>query len=448
MSIYIKRPVFLHEVGKRPNNEDAIYPKGDQVTARDRLFIVCDGVGGANKGEVASSLSCEFFARFFAENHTSDVNEGYLTQALQFVEAKLSEHIAKHPDCANMATTLTLAYLDNELNRAVIAWIGDSKIYHVRTGNILFESDDHSLVNELLKRGEITADEARVHPQRNMILRAISGSDQPTTIDVHVINDLKVSDYILLCTDGITESIDNRILATLLHGHDVELPEARDKIKELCAQYSNDNHSMYLLKVDALTKERVATNKTQPIENYMPDARSNQRPAITYPTTEIEKTNRKMLYGLATLALSLILFMAIYYLVTNTDGTKKQYTALIEEAQQLAKQENLDSLEDALGKYRAAASLLPDGVSIKKQDTVKLKKKIVTKQELMALEALRQQLSVATKDSILKVKHEEIDSNFIKRIPAFSKDSIHHYLVKWGVISLDTTSASLPKDSL
>ncbi|MBK6611733.1 MAG: protein phosphatase 2C domain-containing protein [Sphingobacteriales bacterium] len=140
MAIQLAKPAYLNELGRRTNNEDSIYPKQNAIDPNQKLFIVCDGVGGSNKGEVASNLACECFSEFFAQRVLNianiNVNETLINEALHYTEQKFSTYISQNPECAGMSCTLTLLYINNKTNNITIAWCGDSRVYQVRNGKI------------------------------------------------------------------------------------------------------------------------------------------------------------------------------------------------------------------------------------------------------------------------------------------------------------------------
>lgn len=246
--ILIKNITFLNEIGRRVQLEDAIYPQPGKAVETDRLFLVCDGVGGENMGEEASRIACEMFPLFVQQSPpTKDqLTKEYINKAQQFVLRAMHDYAHTHPDNASkMSTTLTLAYIGKK--SITVAWCGDSRIYHIRDGAVLWQSTDHSVVANLLKYGEITAEEALIHPQRNIITRSLSGSDDaPSTIDVHYLNDLRDGDYIMLCTDGVLEQINEERLKEIL------LSGQQDKESLLMAyaeEKTRDNFSLYLLEL-------------------------------------------------------------------------------------------------------------------------------------------------------------------------------------------------------
>ena len=247
----IKQVSYINSIGQRPQLEDSIYPPPGEATNEDRLFMVCDGVGGESMGEEASRIACEEFASYFRKNPPvkNRLSKEYIKGAQQVVLKKMAGYADEYPEAEKMSTTLTLAYLgENDIS---IAWCGDSRIYHLRGGKVIWRSTDHSLVANLVKHGEITEEEASKHPQRNVITRSLSASGKPSEIDIYHINDLYDGDYIMLCTDGILEQIDDDILKGILQN------ENEDKIPlfmTCCQGKTRDNFSLYLLKLSVSGK--------------------------------------------------------------------------------------------------------------------------------------------------------------------------------------------------
>ena len=232
--------ITIHKKGKRENNEDFI-----KALPSHNIFIVCDGVGGSSKGEVASELACDTFEIFFS-NNTSPLSHVVVSNALLFTEKAFENYIEQNPDSRGMATTLT--FIGFQDNKAICSHCGDSRIYHVRNGNILFKTKDHSLVNELVASGYITEDEAKTHPKRNQITRAIMGTKNPTFIDTTVISEIQSNDFFLLCTDGILEGISEEDFPTLFQVNK-QVSEIKHEIETKCLQFSNDNFSAIIIKI-------------------------------------------------------------------------------------------------------------------------------------------------------------------------------------------------------
>lgn len=246
MKIY--QPVSLNELGGRGNNEDSIFPV--MPMTEDRLFLVCDGVGGSDKGEVASMLVCKYISELLLGEANITNENLVLENTLRTVESKINEYKNQHIECEKMSTTLTLLRLHND--SALVAWVGDSRVYHIRNGKILYKTKDHSRVQYLVSIGEITEEEAQTHPERNIIERSVSGN-KPTRIDQKIISAIKANDFFLLCTDGILENLnDLKIEAWFTKENSVK--EIQDKIWSDSKEKTKDNYSMILVKVQEVKK--------------------------------------------------------------------------------------------------------------------------------------------------------------------------------------------------
>ena len=249
MNITIGKPYASCEKGGRSNNEDYIYPLPETIADNQTFFIVCDGVGGANKGEVASSMACELLHAYLSSFMESELNSEIIKKALQYTEVHFDEYIAKHPEATGMGTTMAMVHFGN--TGITIAHIGDSRIYHFRKGQILHQTEDHSLVNSLLKLNVISKDDMRSHPQRNVILRAIQGTKKPTEAEVTILNNIEAGDYIFMCTDGVLELFTDESLAALFSGH-LTAPGIKDAIIEACYGNTKDNFSFYLIPIQSV----------------------------------------------------------------------------------------------------------------------------------------------------------------------------------------------------
>jgi serine/threonine protein phosphatase PrpC len=245
---------FLNEQGERRNNQDCIHPPIGHATTRDKLFIVCDGVGGENKGEVASQIVCQSISQYLIDNNQSCVSDQamsenicrvYIEKAISYANGQLAEYAHRDRSATRMSTTLSLIFLGE---RSIIAaWCGDTRIHHIRDGNIIWKSDDHSLVHELVKTGEISEEDARSHPRRNLITRSLNALNTNNTVDFYEIIDSRDGDFILLCTDGFLEQVDNDVIHTVLS--EEEDTSKSDLFLSFCVGKTKDNFSMYLVRV-------------------------------------------------------------------------------------------------------------------------------------------------------------------------------------------------------
>lgn len=277
-------PVGFTRQGRRDNNEDYVVPAVGRATPADRLFVVCDGVGGAQRGELASLLAGETIMAYAKNHPTAAVDSSFVRAALLTVEEAFDRAIADETDSglAGMSTTLTMLSLHE--HGVTIAHIGDSRVYHVRDGQILHQTDDHSLVNELVRTGQISAEEAATHPRRNVITRAIQGSTNPTSATVYVTQDVAPDDYFFLCTDGVLECVSNDDLTrTLLH------PAMNDRQKvevmlDCCDEKARDNFSGYLIRVattEPLSESLLTDDDVVPI--VLPQVQPHQ--VVPQPVT-------------------------------------------------------------------------------------------------------------------------------------------------------------------
>lgn len=250
-------PERLNEQGSRNNNEDAVFPFSP--TKNDTVFLVCDGVGGQANGEVASKLICEHFPIYLKEVSTNAMNEIILEKGLRYVEEKLQDHITYDPDSKDMASTLTILYLLKKENSALLGWVGDSRIYHIRNGEILFQTKDHSYVQNLIEVGEISEDEAKIHPKKNVITRAVNGRTT-TRITTNKVDDILENDFFLLCSDGILENLNNEKIKEWFKMH-IEPETIKNQILENAKGKTKDNYSMYLVKIKEVNKRKPKDEK-------------------------------------------------------------------------------------------------------------------------------------------------------------------------------------------
>lgn len=232
------------EKGKKNNNEDALYFDVNESKLRS-LFLVCDGVGGLNKGEVASNLVCKSISDFILLYPNSHV-KNWVDDAIKFVEKRFDETFLNDGDTIGMASTLAL--MNFRSNDILVAHCGDSRVYQFRNKRILFKTKDHSYVNWLIERGEISKEQARVHPKKNVITRCISGTKNSTVAEENILNDIKSGDFILLCTDGLLDAWSDKELSELMTP-DNDIQNISKSLKFKCDSLSQDNFSAILINI-------------------------------------------------------------------------------------------------------------------------------------------------------------------------------------------------------
>ncbi|MBQ5509393.1 MAG: protein phosphatase 2C domain-containing protein [Muribaculaceae bacterium] len=255
MRIRLHNPLGIYEIGKRQKQEDAIYPQLEQLSASSRVFVVCDGLGGLDNGEVASAAVASAMGKWVDE---------YLATGQQLTREKVSEAVlnAQHALEAvasgfdsekSMGTTLTMLAFTS--NGVVAAHIGDSRIYHLRpsTGQVMYRSRDHSLVNDLFLMGRLTRAEAEASPKRNILTRAMIPG-RPVRADIVFIADVKPGDYFLVCSDGVCGEISDKQLMAIL-ADESKTNSQKLAYLQMKIQGGADNRSAFLLQVDAVEKE-------------------------------------------------------------------------------------------------------------------------------------------------------------------------------------------------
>ena len=197
-------------------NEDGFYISAYSREHEALYAIVADGMGGHQAGEVASCMAIEQVSETVNQGFRGDMSlseiKSLLVSALKRANRSIYEKSQSESSCGGMGTTLTLCLI--LADQAVVAHVGDSRAYMFRKHKLHQITSDHSLVNELIKNGQITADEAANHPQKNVITRAL-GTDAGVEIDLYEFK-LRPDDMLLLCSDGLSNMLSDSELSELL----------------------------------------------------------------------------------------------------------------------------------------------------------------------------------------------------------------------------------------
>jgi serine/threonine protein phosphatase PrpC len=233
----------------RADNQDFLLyriPSEQPDAERDcSLFVATDGVGGAAGGAVASELAAETLAARFPRRGGADPAAA-LVRAIQAAEQAVTERAAEDPSLAMMATTLVAAVVRD--GRVVIANVGDSRGYLVRGGEARRITEDHSYVAEEVRAGRLSAAAAAVSPYRHVITRSINGSNEQVEVDIFGPYPLEPGDCILLCTDGLTETMDDDEIGRFITPGDAEAA-ARALVDEANRRGGPDNVSVLVVEV-------------------------------------------------------------------------------------------------------------------------------------------------------------------------------------------------------
>lgn len=264
------QPYSIHELGQRQNQEDSLFPEFEKSTANDRLFILCDGMGGHEKGEVASATVCETMSQTILSSWNPDepLSDDLLQQA---IEAAYNALDAKdNGEAKKMGTTMTFLCFHSE--GATVAHIGDSRVYQLRPAkgdepaSIIFRTRDHSLVNDLIRIGEITEEEAKHHPQKNVITRAMQPcQERRSKADIAHITDIQAGDYFYMCSDGMLEETTDENLLYIITKQDATDQQKVDMLINVTAE-NKDNHTAHLIHICNVHQDNHGDVKPEPVQ--------------------------------------------------------------------------------------------------------------------------------------------------------------------------------------
>jgi serine/threonine protein phosphatase PrpC len=247
----------VSDVGrKRKGNEDSYVANPER-----NLFVVCDGMGGHAAGEVASKVAVDAIAEFVAmtagdeeitwpfgldESISYDGNR--LKTAIRHANRRVLDTMRERPEYDGMATTVVAVLVDGDV--ANVAHVGDSRVYLARGGGFSQVTSDHSWVNEQIRAGMISPEQARTHPLRNVVTRALGGRGE-LLVDVQSIR-LEPGDILLLCSDGLTTMVPDHDIAGILLGSGADTAAAAQAlVDEANARGGEDNITVVLVRASA-----------------------------------------------------------------------------------------------------------------------------------------------------------------------------------------------------
>lgn len=344
-----------------PHQEDCTFPQPEDIKDTDRLFILCDGMGGHDAGEVASATVCEAMGHSVLKaqpdaegDFTDSMFQQALTNAFEALDSKDTGAAKK------MGTTMTFLKLHNR--GCTIAHMGDSRVYHIRPGKnasdtrILFQTKDHSLVNDLIAIGELTEEEAKNSRQKNVITRAMQPHmEHRPKADVYETADICPGDYFYLCSDGMLENMEN---PQICYNFSEAAGTDEEKVHRLTQATSEnrDNHTaiiVHIMEVMDPIEEKKPTPAKAPsaptpimAEVHDEDEEDIQEPvpekeavaeekkpmpahsSAPMPPAKPKRKSRTFQYFLiALIAAFAIAFAVVYFLVLNKGGEKGETDA-------------------------------------------------------------------------------------------------------------------------
>jgi len=224
---------YLTDAGKvRSHNEDSVIIVRNHNN--DYLMAVADGMGGHSAGEIASSIAISYLGKHFNETffNMSKVDAvNWLRDSVSEINRLIFKHVKENPESKGMGTTLVLAIVTKEY--ILFGNIGDSSGFVIKDGRLQKVTYDHTLVNLLVSAGELTKEEAREHPKKNVLMKAL-GANDPVEIDIFDCVDMDL-DAIMLCSDGLTNMLEEEQIEKVLLS-DLEI---EDKVIKLIRKSNN-----------------------------------------------------------------------------------------------------------------------------------------------------------------------------------------------------------------
>ena len=231
------KPIYYSGIGKRKVNEDFLYP--EYPNTENNLYMVCDGLGGMAYGELASKMTALAVQNYIdkVELYSKDV----VASSIRFANNLIQEFSVEHPKTKGMSSTVAMLVQDE--HDFFAGWVGDSRIYHIRDGEVLFKSKDHSY-KELLTSMGVEEDETK--GMGHIITQAVGGK-QNIRPGLARIGNIQIGDYLVLLTDGVLEGVPEAEFLSYFKSKN-ESETILEQIVNLCSEKSRDNHTLYILK--------------------------------------------------------------------------------------------------------------------------------------------------------------------------------------------------------
>ena len=277
----------------------------DNFIARSPLFVVADGMGGAQAGEVASQTAVEVFKHGLPDG----VPEATLQQMIGVANRNIHDQAHADSSLSGMGTTITAAFVNSEREEVVVGHVGDSRAYRLRSGILQRLTRDHSLVEEMRRRGQITEEQAEDHPQRSIITRAL-GPEPEVEVDIQAVP-AEPGDIFLLCSDGLTTMLNDERIRELVNGATSLEAAVKTLVDEANRAGGRDNITVSIFQVEdpenPLPRGEAPTLISPSVRRREQAAGVRDRPARR---SGIGRTLAKVAAGVAVL---LIVFAGLFY---------------------------------------------------------------------------------------------------------------------------------------
>ena len=303
----------MYELGARSNQEDCLYPMPQDLTIYARNFVLCDGMGGHDSGEVASEAVCR--AMGVCADSLNDGSSVFTSDDFADVLSKAYDALDERDTHAEKKMGTTMTFLALHAGGCLVAHIGDSRVYHLRPGSgILFETRDHSLMNDLIKIGELTEETAKDFDQKNVITRVMQPNrERRSRADIKVITDVRPGDCFFMCSDGVNETMESKHIANVLLDEKLSDTDKMRIIKEV-TQASRDNHTAFLIRIEGVEGE-IAKSGLREAEPTV-DASQNVKkaPCSTREKRQGTQHRKWLLFLLLLFTLSAIIAAVIHFI--------------------------------------------------------------------------------------------------------------------------------------
>ena len=227
---------------KRKTNQDYVYTSEQPVGSLPNLFLVADGMGGHNAGDYASRVAVESILEKIADSSEKDPLRNF-DDAIQHANARIRKLASESVELEGMGTTVVAAVCEGK--RLYVANVGDSRLYVINRFGIRQITRDHSWVEEMVRLGEIEKKEARNHPDKNIITRAV-GADDTVKTDFFAVQ-LEEGDEVLMCTDGLTNMLEDEEIRMILDGARDIVEKAQQLVRAANDNGGRDNISVILI---------------------------------------------------------------------------------------------------------------------------------------------------------------------------------------------------------
>ncbi|MGB1241705.1 MAG: hypothetical protein ACPG49_04235 [Chitinophagales bacterium] len=351
MNITINIPQFFNIDGKSGKNFNYLYPLSKGGNTDSRLFILSDGASGGNKGD-ASTLVTKSFEEYFIKKRPpkkNTVGQLYMNDALRYVEGKVRNYVQVNPKERGIRSTVALLYF-NDNDTVTIAWVGNSRIYHVRENQILSKTQDHTV--NAYRNGE-----------KIVVPRAISGIE-PAYLSLSIVKDIRPGDYLMMCSEGVVETLDDRNIRYLLSqgdGSEGKNQAIANKIKDLCRAHSYKGCGMLLLQIDRTAEGSIAdmpVKSTATMVGDNIDTGPIRKKGSGFKKPTISKTSRNaILMALLILTVVALAFMYKFQQLKPEVVFEQQMI----EAEELMKERQY---EEAIALYQNSMSLVLKDTSV------------------------------------------------------------------------------------